>query len=114
MHFVHATDSVLHGCMYCLRQNAPVSPSEVSSMVAAVGLSSKAHVEARQLSGGMKRKLCVALAFIGEPKLVILDEPTSGGGENDVCVHVYISIKLHYLMYWQFVCIVKYVGCRHA
>ena len=30
------------------------------------------------LSGGMKRKLCVAIALIGNSKVVILDEPTSG------------------------------------
>jgi ABC-type multidrug transport system ATPase subunit len=31
-----------------------------------------------QLSGGMKRKLCVAVALIGDPKLVLLDEPSAG------------------------------------
>lgn len=30
------------------------------------------------LSGGMQRRLCVALAFVGDSKAVILDEPTSG------------------------------------
>ena len=30
------------------------------------------------LSGGMRRKLSVAIAFVGESKTVILDEPTSG------------------------------------
>jgi len=33
---------------------------------------------AMQLSGGMKRKLCVAVALIGDPKLVLLDEPSAG------------------------------------
>ncbi len=32
----------------------------------------------RQLSGGCKRKLSVALSFLGNPRLVMLDEPTSG------------------------------------
>ena len=37
-----------------------------------------AQRQVKWLSGGMKRKLSVAIAFLGEPKLVILDEPTSG------------------------------------
>jgi ABC-type lipoprotein export system ATPase subunit len=31
-----------------------------------------------RLSGGMKRKLCVAIALIGDPKVVLLDEPSAG------------------------------------
>ena len=31
-----------------------------------------------QLSGGMKRKLSLAMAILSQPKLLILDEPTSG------------------------------------
>lgn len=31
-----------------------------------------------KLSGGTRRRLCVALAFVAEPHLVSLDEPTSG------------------------------------
>ncbi len=40
-----------------------------------------AHLERRQtggLSGGEKRRLAVALAFVGNPRLVVLDEPTTG------------------------------------
>ena len=33
---------------------------------------------AMRLSGGMKRKLCVAIALIGDPKVVLLDEPSAG------------------------------------
>lgn len=35
-------------------------------------------VQSRRLSGGMKRKLCVAIALCGNTKIVMLDEPTSG------------------------------------
>ncbi|CAH1393001.1 unnamed protein product [Nezara viridula] len=43
-----------------------------------VGLSEKINEVSSNLSGGMQRKLCIALAMIGRPKVVILDEPTSG------------------------------------
>lgn len=44
----------------------------------AVGLQEKAHTEAEALSGGMKRKLQVALALLGNSPVVVLDEPSSG------------------------------------
>lgn len=40
-----------------------------------VGLSEKADVLSEALSGGMKRKLCLAMALIGNPKFILLDEP---------------------------------------
>lgn len=43
-----------------------------------VGLAEKLDAAAGTLSGGQKRKLSVALAFTGDPSVVILDEPTSG------------------------------------
>ena len=32
----------------------------------------------RELSEGMQRRICVAVAFIGKSKVVVLDEPTAG------------------------------------
>merc|ERR1719310_834121 len=43
-----------------------------------VHLANKMNARASELSGGMKRKLSVAIAFVGNPKFVVLDEPTSG------------------------------------
>lgn len=50
----------------------------VDEMMKDVGLSEKKDTIARNLSGGMRRKLSLAIALIGNPKLVLLDEPTSG------------------------------------
>jgi ABC-type multidrug transport system ATPase subunit len=52
--------------------------AEVDKMITSVGLVEKRHDKARNLSGGQKRKLSVGIAFIGNSRVVILDEPTSG------------------------------------
>ncbi|KAL2089373.1 hypothetical protein ACEWY4_014061 [Coilia grayii] len=51
---------------------------EVDSMLLDLGLPHKRADQAQNLSGGMQRKLSVAMAFVGGSKVVILDEPTSG------------------------------------
>ena len=50
----------------------------LNALVADVGLAGRAHFQVKALSGGMKRKLSVGIAFVGDPKIVFLDEPTSG------------------------------------
>ena len=47
-------------------------------MLRDIGLEDKRHSTVSTLSGGMKRKLSVGIAFIGNSKIVILDEPTAG------------------------------------
>ena len=52
--------------------------NKISQSLRDVALVEKSSSLAKNLSGGMKRKLSVAMAFCGESKVVILDEPTSG------------------------------------
>ncbi|EOA14978.1 hypothetical protein CARUB_v10028326mg, partial [Capsella rubella] len=57
-------------------------PDEIKStaekLLADVKLTGAAKVRSGSYSGGMKRRLSVAVALIGDPKLVFLDEPTTG------------------------------------
>lgn len=53
-------------------------PIQHCHRVPQVGLGEKLDAPAGELSGGQRRKLSVAIAFLGNPSLVILDEPTSG------------------------------------
>lgn len=43
-----------------------------------LGLSDKANVNMRALSGGMKRRVLVAQALVHKPQVIVLDEPTAG------------------------------------
>lgn len=52
--------------------------SEIQQILQDTGLPHKRSSRTSSLSGGMQRKLSVALAFVGGSKVVILDEPTAG------------------------------------
>jgi ABC-type branched-subunit amino acid transport system ATPase component len=56
----------------------PLVRSEAQRMINEVGLQEKANAKTTTLSGGQKRKLSLGMALIGDSKVVILDEPTSG------------------------------------
>jgi len=51
---------------------------EADKALLGAGLGEKLESQAGDLSGGQRRKLSVAIAFLGSPAVVILDEPTSG------------------------------------
>jgi branched-chain amino acid transport system ATP-binding protein len=60
-------------------------PLEVTeSVLARAGLSRYADVEAGNLSHGLSRRLEIAMALASEPKLLLLDEPLSGMGVDDI------------------------------
>ena len=54
------------------------SPRDVDEVIAITGLRGKEDALARTLSGGQSRRLDLALALVGDPELVFLDEPTTG------------------------------------
>jgi len=58
----------------------------------------KARHQAREMSGGMKRRLMIARAMMNEPRLLILDEPTAG-----------VDIEIRRSM-WQFVSAINAAG----
>jgi ABC-2 type transport system ATP-binding protein len=53
-------------------------PREVEEVLSLMGLQEKADVRTRKLSGGQLRRLDFALALVGDPELIFLDEPTTG------------------------------------
>ncbi|MEA1997549.1 MAG: ABC transporter ATP-binding protein, partial [Gemmatimonadota bacterium] len=52
--------------------------ARVDELLELMSLTDKAQAGIKQLSGGMKRRLTIVRAMINEPRLVILDEPTTG------------------------------------
>jgi ABC-2 type transport system ATP-binding protein len=63
----------------------------IDELLDGLGLADKANANMRQLSGGMKRRVLVALALVHKPPVIVLDEPTAG-----------VDVELRQTL-WQFV-----------
>lgn len=63
----------------------------IDELLANLGLSEKADLNMRQLSGGMKRRVLVAQALVHRPPVIVLDEPTAG-----------VDVELRQTL-WQFI-----------
>ncbi|MGI9578966.1 MAG: ABC transporter ATP-binding protein [Microthrixaceae bacterium] len=63
-----------------LRQYASFfeGPMRADELLELVGLTARAHTPYRRLSGGEQQRLSLALALVGRPELLFLDEPTAG------------------------------------
>ena len=50
----------------------------VNGLIQEIGLEERTHFKIKQLSGGMKRRVSIAIALIGDPDIIFLDEPSTG------------------------------------
>jgi ATP-binding cassette subfamily A (ABC1) protein 3 len=71
-----------HLVLFASLRGITLNETEILKICEDVNLSEKVDALSSTLSGGQKRKLCVAIAFIGNPKVVYLDEPTAGMDPN--------------------------------
>ena len=62
----------------CRIKGSKINQAEIEELIDKIELTPKKNALCSTLSGGQKRKLCIALALIGDSQLILLDEPTSG------------------------------------
>ena len=68
-----------HVRFYASVRGAWVDETHAKQLLRKVGLGEDSYSKkTREYSGGMKRRLCLAIALIGDPDVLILDEPTAG------------------------------------
>lgn len=77
------------------KMSASEAAEKVNTSIQDVALAEKRNTLSKNLSGGMKRKLSVAIAFCGDSKTVLLDEPTSGMVSLIFCIGCTIFFPFH-------------------
>lgn len=70
--------------------------AKVSDILARVGLSRAAYKMPGQLSGGMRRRVSLARALVSRPKILLLDDPTSGLDPVASSVIMDLIVDLHH------------------
>lgn len=67
-----------HVRMFCELKGWQAGETEVRGCLESVCLWENRGGKVKTFSGGMRRRLSLAISLIGNPKLVVLDEPTTG------------------------------------
>lgn len=75
-HLTVRENLLLMGEVYNLSR--PEARRRADEMLEAVGLTDRANDISRKLSGGMQRRLSIAMALVSDPQVLFLDEPTLG------------------------------------
>jgi len=77
------------------REEREIVCEKVSDILARVGLTRAAYKMPGQLSGGMRRRVSLARALVGRPKMLLLDDPTSGLDPVASSVIMDLIVELH-------------------
>ncbi|WP_329036873.1 ABC transporter ATP-binding protein [Streptomyces sp. NBC_00178] len=84
-----------HGGSHRLWRRASAYPAEVAGVLERTGLGHRAGATAAELSHGEKRKLELAVLLVGEPRLMLLDEPMAGVSAEEVPALTELIRTLH-------------------